>query len=88
MIDKVRKDHIIMKCNHKRNVVIMFSLVRSDYLHISILNVKILNTFVRYDHLKMDILSSCLQLVEAGCYYMTSIYLKCLGGKSHRTLSV
>lgn len=79
MIDQLRKEHVIVKCNHENGEFINNVFLRkkrsSTNKYRMILNVKSLNTFVRYVHFKMDTLSSCLQLVESGCY-MASIDLK------------
>lgn len=79
MIEQLEKEQAIVKCEHEEGEFINNVFLRrkrsSTNKYRMILNVKSLNTFVRYVHFKMDTLSSCLQLVDTDCY-MASVDLK------------
>ena len=75
MVTQYEEEGVIMKCPHEEGEFVNNVFLRekrdsggNGLKYRMILNVKRLNTFVRYVHFKMDTLHTCLQLIERGCY--------------------
>lgn len=73
MLDK----NVIEKCNHCSDEIIsnIFIRQKKDKSYRVILNLKKFNSYVEYNHFKMESLQSALNLMKQGCY-MASVDLK------------